>query len=131
MFTKAWDDVNMMTARSNWIGRERGMMAWEKLKPIKGGTGSCLNCGYQHAVLPMTAIIAVGFGYAAVTKNDKEVYVESDNENCWTVQDAENLAIQDPDNDWRIHLVAPLSERHYQRQGDNLWVLYEKGIGFA
>ncbi len=25
-------------------GREHGMMAWEKLKPIKGGSGSCLNC---------------------------------------------------------------------------------------
>ena len=105
------------------------------MKPIKGGIGGCLNCGYQHAVLPTTVVIAVGFGYAAVTKNGEELYVEPDDENdsvkYWTVQDAENLAIQDPDNDWRIHLVAPLSERHYQRQGDNLWVLYEKGIGFA
>lgn len=39
--------------------------------------------------------------------------------------------LKDEDNDWRIHLVAPLSERHYQRQDKNKWVLYEKGQGFA
>lgn len=109
-------------------------MSYEKLKPIKGGYGGCLQCGYQYDVAPMDMVIAVGFGYAAVTKNEKEVYSEmgcNDKNELWTVQDAENLAKQDPDNDWRIHLIAPLSERHYQRQGENLWVLYEKGKGFA
>jgi hypothetical protein len=111
-------------------------MSFEKLAPIKGGHGGCLCCGYQHGILPMDAIIAVGFGYAAVTKNGAEVYNESemcqDNwDNAWTCQTAEDLAKQDPDNDWRIHLVAPLSERHYQRQGEDHWVLYEKGEGFA
>ena len=43
----------------------------------------------------------------------------------------EQGSIKEPDNDWRIHLIAPLSERHYQRQGNNHWVLYEKGQGFA
>lgn len=104
------------------------------MKPIEGGYGGCLNCGYQYDVLPMKKIIAVGFGYDAVTKNGKEVYNEQeheDDESYWTTQDAEDLAKQEPDNDYRIHLVAPLSERHYQRQGDNNWVLYEKGQGFA
>lgn len=41
------------------------------------------------------------------------------------------MAAEDQDHDWRIHLVAPLSERHYQRQGEKMWVLYEKGQGFA
>lgn len=41
------------------------------------------------------------------------------------------MAKRDPDRDWRIHLVAPLSERHYQRQGEGRWILYEKGEGFA
>jgi len=48
-----------------------------------------------------------------------------------TVQQAEVLAAQDPNHDWRIHLIAPLSECHYQRQGKELWVLYKKGQGFA
>ena len=109
-------------------------MKWKKLKPIEGGHGGCLNCGYQYDVLPLGKLIAVGFGYATVTKNGEEVYNERAHEDTgeyWTAQDAENLAAQDPDNDWRIHLVAPLSERHYQRQGEGHWVLYEKGMGFA
>lgn len=79
----------------------------------------------------MNSIIAVGFGDASVTKNGECVYREYLNDDVWTVQDAENLAKIDPDNDWKIHLVAPLSERHYQRQGDGRWVLYKNGSGFA
>lgn len=114
-------------------------MSFEKMKPIKGGHGGCMSCGYQYDILPMGSIIAVGLGFAGVTKNDEQIYIEPNEydeedegeKQYWTVQDAENVAKQDPDNDWRIHLVAPLSERHYQRQGDNNWVLYEKGMGFA
>lgn len=107
-------------------------MSFEKMKPIQGGYGGCMNCGYQYDILPMDSLIAVGFGYASVTKNGKEVYCENDNEdNLWKAQDAENEAVKDEDNDWRIHLIAPLSERHYQRQDKNNWVLYEKGQGFA
>jgi hypothetical protein len=114
-------------------------MTWEKLKPIEGGFGGCLNCGYQHDILPMEAVIAVGFGSASLTKGDETVYDEQDvpqdtdfgDEAFMSVAKAEALAAADPDHDWRIHLVAPLSERHYQRQGDKHWVLYEKGQGFA
>ncbi len=108
-------------------------MEYEIMKPIEGSSKSCLCCGQIHNTLSMDAVIAVGFGYAAVTKNDKEVYNEDvvSEEECWTAQDAENEASKDPDNDWRIHLVAPLSESHYQRQGEGHWVLYEKGEGFA
>ena len=48
---------------------------------------------------------------------------------CFTGREV--TVLKDEDNDWRIHLVAPLSERHYQRQDKNKWVLYEKGQGFA
>ena len=110
-------------------------MSFEKLPGIEGGHGGCLHCGYQYDVLPMGCIIAVGFGYASLTKNGAEIYEEPNNpeseDEIMTAQQAEDLAKQDPDHDWRIHLVAPLSERHYQRQGDAQWVLYEKGQGFA
>ena len=108
-------------------------MPYEKLPPIKGGIQGCLNCGFVPDTLPMDAVIAVGFGEANVTKNDEFIYSENDvkNEEFWTTQDAEEAALQDPDNDWRIHLVGPLSERHFQRQGPGLWVLYEKRGGFA
>jgi hypothetical protein len=79
-------------------------VSFEKLEPIKGGHGGCLNCGYQFDVLPMDAVIAVGFGYAAVTKNGKEVYDESkvcrENwDSAWNTQKAEEEARKDPDND--------------------------------
>jgi hypothetical protein len=109
-------------------------MAWEKMKPIEGGHGGCLCCGYQHDILQMESVISVGFGVAALTKNGAVVYDgerENDFDKIWTAQKAEDEAIKDPDHDWRIHLVAPLSERHYQRQGEAHWVLYDKGIGFA
>jgi hypothetical protein len=111
---------------------------WTKLPGIEGGHGGCLNCGFQHAVLPMEAVIAVGFGSASLTKGDECIYDEQDVERpgsgyteYMTAEQAEALAAADPDHDWRIHLYAPLSERHYQRQGDKHWVLYEKGEGFA
>jgi hypothetical protein len=110
-------------------------MAWEKLPGIDGGHGGCLNCGYQHAVLPMEKIIAVGFGNAGITKDGECVWDEQeangDFDACLTAAQAEDMAAKDPYHDWRIYLVAPLSERHYQRQGDKHWVLYEKGNGFA
>lgn len=106
-------------------------MSFEKMKPIEGGTGDCGNCGYQHNILPLDSLIAVGFGYAAVTKNEEGIYAETEEGNIWNVMNAEIEARKEPDNDWRIHLIAPLSERHYQRQGKNQWVLYEKGQGFA
>lgn len=109
-------------------------MGWKKEEPIKGGYGGCQHCGYQYDIAPEEMLIAVGFGVATVTKNGKEIYNEMSIENeedLWTLKEAEEEALKDEDNDWRIHLVAPLSERHYQRQGENKWVLYEKGQGFA
>lgn len=110
-------------------------MTWEKLPAIKGGHGGCMHCGFQHEVLPLDAVIAVGFGSAGLSKDGDSVYDEQEvgrgREDYMTAAEAEALAAADPDHDWRIYLVAPLSERHYQRQGDGHWVLYEKGEGFA
>lgn len=109
-------------------------MKWKKEKAIKCGHGGCLHCGYQYDIAPKEMLIAVGFGEATVTKNGEEIYNEMlimNEEELWTLEDAEKEALKDEDNDWRIHLVAPLSERHYQRQGKDNWVLYEKGQGFA
>ena len=107
-------------------------MSYEKLPGIEGGHGGCLCCGYQHEHLPLDAVIAVGFGSACVTKDGALVFDEMDSPDEFKdLSVFEAMAKQDPDHDWRVHLVAPLSERHYQRQGEDLWVLYEKGMGFA
>ena len=106
-------------------------MSFIKLEPIKGGRGGCLCCGYQYDILPMHTLIAVGFGIATVTRDNELIYDENAGGELWTTLEAEDFAKEDTEHDWRIHLIAPLSERHYQRQGDNHWALYEKGQGFA
>ena len=111
-----------------------------KLKPLKGGIGGCLNCGYVHDIAPMDMLIAVGFGDAQVIKNGKVVYCEIERQSqaektktdaiLWTTQDAENEALKDENADWRIILNAPLSGRTYQRQGKGKWYLVKKNTGF-
>ena len=83
--------------------------------------------------LSMDMPIAVGFGDASVTKDNTVVWYESyyTSAKPITVADAERMAQADPDHDWRIHLVAPLHENHYQRQGECAWMLYQTGLGFA
>jgi hypothetical protein len=99
----------------------------------------CLNCevaGAKPLTFPADGLIAVGFGYAGVTKDGLEVLGEPhDDEADWdsypTGADAEKLAEADPDHDWRIHMEGPLSGRVYQRQADAGWVLVEQSEGFA
>lgn len=82
----------------------------------------------------MDGWIAVGFGYAAVTRDGKEVYSEpndGDEDKMWTGADAEKVAAADPDHDWRISKYAPLYDAVYQRHGEGQWVLIERGDGFA
>lgn len=85
-------------------------------------------------VLPLSKVIAVGFGVACVSCNGETIWQESIHAewaDLWTVQTAEELASKDPEQDWRIHLVGPLSEGHWQRQGVGEWVMYRRGEGFA
>jgi len=78
------------------------------------------------------ALIGVGIGYAALTRDGETVYEESDQQgDLMTVAQAERLAERDPERDWRIHLVAQLENRHYRRKGAGLWALYERGYGLS
>ena len=108
--------------------------AWTKLPPIEAHHGGCLNCGPRPATFPPEGVIAVGFGYAALHKDGAPVWSEdeavSDN-SMMTGADAEALAAQDPDHDWRIVLHGPLSGRTYQRHEPGKWMLVEKNEGFA
>jgi len=79
------------------------------------------------------AVIAVGIGYAALTRDGKTVYEEdrTGQRDLMTVAQAERLAQQEPDREWRIHLVAQLDDRHYRREGAGRWVIYERGYGMS
>jgi hypothetical protein len=109
-------------------------MNWTKQPAIEGRHQGCLSAGVAENLFPMDAVIAVGFGSATVTRDGDQVYdgdeeLERDNE--ITGQMAEDAAAADPDHDWRISLIGPLSERVYQRHGPGQWVLIAQGEGFA
>lgn len=99
--------------------------------PPKPNSG-CLNCGMMEQLLPMDAVIAVGFGSATLARNNRCIWFErADDEKYMTVAEAEELAKLSPDADWRIEYFGPLSEKEYQRQGEGKWVLIRTGMGFA
>jgi hypothetical protein len=81
---------------------------------------------------PETAI-SVGLGYATLTCDGEPVYEENGRRHCdlMTVEQAEELALREPERDWRIHLVAQLENRHYRRTGPGIWELYERGYGLS
>lgn len=112
-------------------------MSFEKLPAIdKNGLHvGCLNCSTAALIAPMNMIIAVGFGSAYVTKDDECVYDEQqamqDEAEEWTVQDAENAALADPDHDWRIVKHGPMHGGTFQRHGPGEWVCVESNEGFA
>lgn len=84
-------------------------------------------------IASMEMVICVGFGSAYVSRDGETVWQEQQEaewDDLWTVEKAESVASLDPDHDWRIHRIGPLSEFHWQRQG-NEWVMYHKGEGFA
>ena len=85
-------------------------------------------------VLQMDKVIAVGFGAAFVTCDGETIWQEdirAEWDTLWNVKNAEDAALKDPDRDWRIHIIGPLAEGHWQRQAVGEWVMYEKGDGFA
>lgn len=90
-------------------------------------------CG-GDVVASMHTKIYDGFGGWYISK-DSECVFQPDPNTPWgqspTLMRFENMARKDPDHDWRAHLLLPLREAVYQRQGKNKWVLVKVGQGFA
>jgi hypothetical protein len=109
------------------------MSDWKKLPALPGRPNPCMNCPPIPATLPPDRWIAVGFGGAGVSKDGVGVwdYSEHDENDPWTVAEAEAAAAADPDHDWRIYYYGPLHEEEYQRHGPKKWVLIRKGEGLA
>lgn len=115
----------------------RDVMRWaieRALEPaIEGTHTGCLNCGVRPSFFHPEARIAVGFGCAQLLRDGAVVFDEGSREfeECMTGAEAEALAAQDPDHDWRIVIFGPLSGRTYQRHEAGKWVLIEQNEGFA
>jgi len=79
------------------------------------------------------ALISVGVGYAALTRDGETVYEAEpfDFERAMSVADAEALASKSPQRDWRIQYIGLLDERQYRRTEDGRWVLVRRGYGLS
>lgn len=62
------------------------------------------------------------------------VYSEDPNaewETLMTVAQLEEMALLEPEHDWRIIKHGPLHGETFQRQGEGRWVCVESNDGFA
>ncbi len=110
-------------------------MSYEIKPAIPGRMGPCLCCGVASDFFHPEAVIVVGFGMAALTRDGGLVWAEDtasdEGEELMTGAQAEELAAADPDHDWQISLHGPLRSRVYQRHAPGQWALIEQGEGFA
>lgn len=83
--------------------------------------------------LGLDTLICAGVGEAKLTRDGIAVYEERIACGCEpiTVAQAEDLARNAPKQDWCIHLIGLLDDRHYRRVGDGLWKLYRRGYGLS
>lgn len=106
-----------------------------RLPPFAGEPHvGCLNCGPKPKLLNLDRRVAVGFGDAHVSRNNRIVFFEHSGKeytDCPTVRTVERWARAYPKADWRIVLHGPLNGATYQRQGRNRWVMVESNEGFA
>jgi hypothetical protein len=87
----------------------------------------------ENVHLASDALLLPGLGCASVSKNGEPV-IELQGlagEHAMTVGDAERLALAEPGQEWCIHMVSLLDDRHYRREGAGLWRLYARGYGLS
>ena len=110
-------------------------ITWKKLPAIQGRQQPCLHAGVAENLFTPDDLISVGFGSATLTCDNRVVYDDSmdpdSDDECMTGAQAEKLAANDPDHDWRISLRGAMSGREYQRHGTNRWMLVHQAQGFA
>ena len=79
------------------------------------------------------ALLLPSLGCASVSKNgERAIELQGlAGEHRMTVGDAERLALAEPAQEWCIHIVSLLDDRHYRREGAGLWRLYARGYGLS
>lgn len=108
-------------------------MTWQKQKPYQG----IIHDGCAHAqsvkrVADMNMILAVGFGCVQVWKGRSLIFDGTSDESARPrLSEFEEMAVKDPDHDWRVVLHGPLRGAEYQRHDKEKWVLINSNEGFA
>ena len=108
----------------------------EKLVPIGQVRSGCLNCPPKPATLELLSQPHPGFGIVYLKRDGELVYPFGDDttfeeETERYAQEYEDIAVRDPDHDWRLEIHGPLGGVIYQRHGEKEWVAVEKLEGFA
>ncbi|HSD44929.1 MAG TPA: hypothetical protein VLD36_24045 [Burkholderiales bacterium] len=87
----------------------------------------------DESMLDPDALIAVGAGYAALTRDGLPVFEAEfgELEHQMTVREASRMAAEDAAHEWCIHLVGQADDRHYRRAPDGRWELYSRGYGLS
>lgn len=103
-------------------------MSWEKLPPLETFQ-HCASCPPRPSTADLDTPLAIGFGSVWVSRDEEPVWQGDDASKL--LREFEQLAAADPDHDWRFGIDGPMYSCEYQRQGDDEWVLVERGEGFA
>jgi len=91
------------------------------------------RCRGNKAQLALDALLLPGLGCVSVSKNGIAV-IELQGlggEYATTVADAERLALEEAEQEWRIHMVNLLDDRHFRREGSGVWRLFARGYGLS
>jgi hypothetical protein len=110
------------------------MSNWKKEKPYAGKTHLADPISPPiEQIASLNMMIAVGLGVAQVLKDGEVIYdIDArDWEGYPKLRVFEDMALQDPDHDWRCVMWAPLQGQEYQRQDVGKWVLIDRNTGFA
>lgn len=109
------------------------MATWQKVEPYEGTIPQgCLHCSPVTALADPQAVVGVGFGDAHISRDGRIIYRESPNDDeRKRLAEFEEMAVKDPDHDWRMVLFGPLRGSEYQRHGVGKWVLIDSNEGFA
>lgn len=132
--------VRWCSLSQGWHNEPWSLAAWrlkqikkparlKKQKAVEGQLQGCLRAGFAENVLPMNAMLAVGFGLVDVRVG--KVSLWGGDQMGYRVSRVEKLAAKHPKLDWRIVFDGPLSGKAYQRVGPKRWVLVEQNGGFA
>lgn len=101
-------------------------MSAELLPAIQPKHIGCLCCGGASPCFNLDREIEVGFGAAFVSRDGNNLDPTPRNGH-----EAEAIAANDPDHDWRIGMYGPLRGELYQRHAAGNWALIEENKGFA
>lgn len=102
------------------------------LPPLEHAPQSgCFSCPPKPLKVPLRYNPHPGFGLVTLERDGQTVESQIHYEKSTTFIRFENVAMKDPDHDWRVISNGPLSDVTWQRHGPKAWLAVKRGRGFA